>query len=41
MVRCIRKDGKYYMLNDSDFKVNGIAGHDAHQYQNKTKILIK
>lgn len=41
MVKCIRPDGKYYMLNDSDFEQNGIQGYDAHQYREKTKIIIK
>lgn len=41
MVRCIRPDGKYYMLNDHHFRANGIAGYDAHQYQDKTRIKIK
>lgn len=41
MVVCMRNDGKYYWLNDSDFKINGIPGYDAHQYYNKTHITIK
>lgn len=41
IVRCERPDGKYYTLNDADFKLNNISGYDAHQYQNKTKIIIK
>jgi len=41
IVRCERKDGKYYTLNDSRFSLNNIPGHDAHQYRNRTKISIK
>lgn len=41
MVKCVRTDGKYYMLNDTDFKINGIKGHDAHEYHNPAKIFIK
>lgn len=41
LVKCLRPDGKYYYLNDNDFEKNGIDGHDAHQYHDKTKIIIK
>ena len=41
IVKCLRNDGKYYWLNDNDFKQNHISGHDAHQYRYKTKIIIK
>ena len=41
IVRCDRTDGKYYSLNDANFNLNGIPGYDAHQYHNKTKIIIK
>jgi hypothetical protein len=41
IVRCVNKEGKYYSLNDSHFAENGIPGYDAHQYREKTKIVIK
>ncbi len=41
IVRCERKDGRYYCLNDANFPLNGIAGRDAHEYRNKTKIRIE
>jgi hypothetical protein len=41
IVRCERTDGKYYSLNDGNFSKNGIPGYDAHQYRNKTKVIIK
>lgn len=41
IVKCLRSDGKYYWLNDAHFKANGIDGYDAHQYMEKTKIIIK
>jgi len=41
LVKCLRNDGKYYWLNDADFDENGINGYDAHQYYNKTKIIVK
>ena len=41
IVKCLRPDGKYYWLNDNNFSRNGINGYDAHQYRNKTKIVIK
>lgn len=41
IVKCVRPDGKYYYLNDSDFEINGIDGYDANQYHEKTKIIIK
>lgn len=41
IVRCVKPNGEYYLLNDNSFKRNGIPGHDAHQYRNKTKIIIK
>ncbi len=41
MVKCVNKYGKWYMLNDADFEINGIPGYDAHQYRNETKIIIK
>lgn len=40
IVKCLRSDGKYYYLNDNDFWKNGISGHDAHQYREKTRIVI-
>ena len=40
IVKCLRNDGKYYWLNDNDFERNNISGHDAHQYRDKTKIII-
>jgi hypothetical protein len=40
IVKCQREDGKYYLLNDANFDVNGINGYDAHQYREKTRILI-
>lgn len=41
LVKCLRPDGKYYYLNDNDFSRNGISGYDAHQYHDKTRVLIK
>lgn len=41
IVRCYREDGKYYNLNDANFKINGISGYDAHQYRELTKIIVK
>jgi len=41
MVKCLREDGKYYLLNDWHFKQNGIEGYDAHQYVYKTQITIE
>jgi len=41
IIRCEKKDGKYYTLNDSYFKLNNIPGYDAHQYRIRTKISIK
>lgn len=41
IVKCVDSHGKIYLLNDGDFSKNGIKGYDAHQYRNKTKIVIK
>ena len=41
IVRCVNSEGKYYHLNDGNFDINGIPGHDAHQYSNKTVVIIK
>lgn len=41
MVKCLKKDGTYYWLNDANFSRNGIRGYDAHQYYDKTKVIIK
>ena len=41
IVKCLRNDGKYYWLNDGHFERNNISGHDAHQYRDRTKIVIK
>lgn len=42
IVKCINvKTDKYYFLNDAHFSLNGIPGHDAHEYREKTKIVIK
>lgn len=41
IVKCLKSDGKIYWLNDADFDVNGIDGYDAHQYYDKTKIIIE
>lgn len=41
IVKCDRHDGKYYYLNDVNFDLNNIKGHDAHEYINPTKIVIQ
>ena len=41
IVKCLKSDGRVYWLNDADFDVNNISGYDAHQYREKTKIIIK
>lgn len=41
IVKCLREDGTYYWLNDADFDKNGISGYDAHQYTDKTNIVIE
>lgn len=41
IVKCIRADGKYYWVNDADFDINGIPGRDAHEYHEKTTIIIR
>lgn len=41
MVKCQNTEGKSYWLNDAHFEENGIPGYDAHQYREKTKIIIK
>jgi hypothetical protein len=41
IVKCVNKEGKSYWLNDAHFDENGIPGYDAHQYREKTKIVIK
>jgi hypothetical protein len=41
MVKCVNTEGKAYWLNDAHFRQNGIDGYDAHQYTNKTKVIIR
>jgi hypothetical protein len=42
IVKCQNSEGKFYYLNDANFdQNNGIAGYDAQQYHEKTKITIK
>jgi len=41
MVKCQNSEGKIYWFNDANFDENGINGYDAHQYINKTKIIIR
>ncbi len=41
VVKCVGTDGYIYWLNDGYFEQNGIPGYDAHQYREKTKIIIK
>ena len=41
IVKCLKSNGEYYYLNDSNFELNGINGYDAHEYREKTKIVIK
>lgn len=41
IVKCLKPDGKYYWLNDVNFRINNIPGYDAHQYHDRTKIIIR
>jgi hypothetical protein len=41
IVKCLMPNGKYYYLSDANFSINNIEGYDAHQYRNKTKIIVK
>lgn len=40
IVKCLRVDGKYYYLNDTHFKSNGIDARGAHEFYDKTTITI-
>lgn len=41
IIKCLNEEGNYYWLNDANFDINGIEGHDAHQYTNMTEIVIE
>ena len=41
IVKCVKDDGKSYWLNDAHFGENGIPGRDAHEYREKTRIIIR
>ena len=41
IVKCVKPDGTYYCLNDGNFELNGIPGRDAHEYHEKTRLVIK